>query len=235
VSHVIGGGQADFDLPYKHLLPSDRCLLYAFVNQLGHLEELYEAFGQIFAGRRPDGELIVLDVGCGPFTGGLALAAAVPDMSFSYIGLDRSNAMRELGKKLASAAEAMGVLNCGDLRWVQDFNDLSWTVARSWRPVLVIVSYLLASTTLDSPALVQSIEEFCNRLGRGPVTVLYTNTTSLTANHKFNEFRMALETIGFCVKANDEGSIPIRRRNRRADRKLRYAVFQRQARYILDL
>lgn len=36
----IEGGQADFDAPIGPLSPDDRVLLYAYSNQLGHLEEL---------------------------------------------------------------------------------------------------------------------------------------------------------------------------------------------------
>ena len=76
-NRVIGGGQADFDEPYRGLSGYDRCLLYAYFNQRGHLEELVEAFGQLFKKGPPGLPLIVVDVGCGPFTGGLALAAVL--------------------------------------------------------------------------------------------------------------------------------------------------------------
>ena len=76
---VIGGGQADFDQRWHNskghdLDPDDRVLLYAFFNQLGHLEELIAACDQLFkdsAIKAP----IVVDLGCGPFTGGFAVAS----------------------------------------------------------------------------------------------------------------------------------------------------------------
>ena len=34
---VVGGGQADFDQPWNDLSADDRVLLYAHINQLGHL------------------------------------------------------------------------------------------------------------------------------------------------------------------------------------------------------
>ena len=102
---VVGGGQADFDQPWNGLSAADRVLLYAYFNQLGHLEELAEAFRMLFAnGRRPENPIVV-DLGCGPFTGGLAIAAALGrEHRLDYIGVDRSRAMRELGERLASAA-----------------------------------------------------------------------------------------------------------------------------------
>lgn len=101
---AIGGGQADFDQPWNDLSATDRVLLYAFVNQLGHLEELAEAFRMLFADDHPENPIVV-DLGCGPFTGGLAIATALgQEHRLDYIGVDRSRAMRELGEKLAAAA-----------------------------------------------------------------------------------------------------------------------------------
>ncbi len=70
---AAGWGQADFDSTWGSLTAEDRVLLYAHFFQKGHLEELYEAFRQIFADTHPDNPIVV-DLGCGPFTGGLALA-----------------------------------------------------------------------------------------------------------------------------------------------------------------
>ena len=44
-------------------------LLYSYWNQKRHLEELSAAFGQLFDRSRPK-NMIVIDLGCGPFTGG---------------------------------------------------------------------------------------------------------------------------------------------------------------------
>src|SRR6266852_1719914 len=63
---VICGGQADFDAPYLHWSGAERALLYAHFNQLGHLEELIEAFTQLFRNGSPPDPLIVVDAGCGP-------------------------------------------------------------------------------------------------------------------------------------------------------------------------
>lgn len=234
ISQVIGGGQADFDTPYGHLNGSDRSLLYAYFNQLGHLEELIEAFGQLFKNGPPPDPLIVLDLGCGPFTGGLALAAVLGDRApFSYIGLDRSSAMRELGERLGAAAEQVGALNCSERYWVEDFASIQWYRAPGWRPILVIVSYLLASPTLDVESLVADFMELCTRLSRGPITVLYTNSPSVGANRNFVAFRAALEKADFSVIADDLGSITIERLAGLKERRLRYALFHRHAQKVL--
>ena len=76
-------------------------LLYAYLNQLGHLEELIAAFRQLLACSKPKNPIVV-DIGCGPFTGGLALIATLGDDScFDYIGVDSAESMRRLGKRFA--------------------------------------------------------------------------------------------------------------------------------------
>ncbi len=227
---VIGCGQADFDEPYRHLDGRDRALLYAYFNQRAHLEELLEAFRQLFKKGPLRYPLIVVDLGCGPFTGGLALAAALGNAArFSYIGVDRSSAMRELGKRLAAAAEHTGALNCPKREWVEDFDEIPHQGAPSWRPILVIASYLLASPTLDPKVLAEKVDALCKRLGSGPVKVLYTNATSAGANESFEVFRTALESLGFALVTDDQGSITIDRLSGPRERKLRYALFCRKS------
>ena len=233
---VLGGGQADFDAPYQHLEGPDRALLYAYLIQRGHLEELVEAFTQHFKDRAPDEPLIVLDLGCGPFTAGLALAAALGnDSTFSYIGLDQSASMRELGEQLAIAAEDLGALRGVDRLWVENLDAVQWREVRGWRPVLVIASYLLASPTLDAGTLVEDIDRLCNQFGRGPVTVLYTNSTKPSANQKFGPFRDALASAGFRIFADDRGAITINDLKGTRERELRYALFYRNARSTLNI
>ena len=235
-SDVLGGGQADFDARYRHLEGPDRALLYAYLIQRGHLEELIEAFAQLFKNGAPKEPLIVLDLGCGPFTAGLALAAALGnDSTFSYIGLDQSASMRELGEKLAVAAEDLGALHGVDRQWVENLDAVKWSEVPGWRPVIVIASYLLASPTLDVEKLVEDIDCLCNQFGRGEVTVLYTNSTKPRANQKFGPFRDALAGEGFRIFADDRGAITINDLTGSRERELRYALFHRKMRSTLDI
>lgn len=235
-SDVLGGGQADFDAPYRHLEGGDRALLYAYLIQKRHLEELVEAFTQLFKDGAPNDPLIVLDLGCGPFTAGLALAAALGnDSTFSYIGLDRSASMRELGERLAVAAEDFGALRGVERQWVEKLDAVQWREVRGWRPVLVIASYLLASPILDVGTLVEDIDCLCNRFGRGSVTVLYTNSTRPRANQNFGPFRDALAGAGFRIIVDDCGAITTNELVGARARALRYALFRRHARSILDI
>jgi SAM-dependent methyltransferase len=232
---VIGGGQADFDSPWRRLSPDDRVLLYAYLNQKGHIEELIEAFSLLFRDSSIQ-DPVVIDLGCGPFTAGLALAAARgSSATFTYVGVDRSSAMLRFGEKLACAAIVASGLPDGERQWVPSLDAVVWKRAPGWRPVIVVVSYLLASPTLDAAQLVSHLGSLLARIGRGPVTVLYTNAPSSAANRSFPLFRGALEGAGFVLIAEENGTIQIERMSGARNRELRYALFHRQARDVLDL
>ena len=173
--NCVGRGQAQFDEPWGEMSPADRALLYAYFNQKGHLEELTEAFRLIFANQMPNNP-IVIDLGCGPATGGLALAGVLDPPNFDYIGVDQSVAMRGLGEQLAASAPRLSAMRrC----WASDLESVSWNRAPGWRPVLVIVSYLLASRTLKPATLVDQLDALLARLGNGRATMLYTNSRVL--------------------------------------------------------
>ena len=236
VREVIGGGQAEFDQPWNDLSADDRVLLYAYFNQLGHLEELAEAFRMLFSDASGPDNPIVVDLGCGPFTGGLAIATGLGHESrFDYIGVDRSRAMRELGEKLASAAAELDRTPRIDRHWSPDISSVTWDSAPGWRPVFVIVSYLLASPTLDVGELVRELERLLTKLGRGPVTVLYTNSPRPEPNRGYPSFRTALLDAGFDLFVEDTGSIEIERWAGSGNRRLRYALFHRPNQDILRL
>ena len=219
-------GRADFDMPCRGLSPNDRVLLYAYLYQPRHLEELTNAFQQLLREHRFDSKPVVLDLGCGPCTGGLALAATLsPDASFEYIGVDRSDAMRELGARLASIAVRDGNVAEMNCRWAVDIDSVAWEDPPSWRSVLVIVSYLLASPTLDPKRLADDLNKLLKRIGRGSVAILYTNSPMAERNRGFADFAGRLAQFGFSLITADTGSIESQRSTRSYS--LRYALFYR--------
>ena len=233
---AAGWGQADFDESWRDLSPDDRVLLYAYFLQIGHLNELTEAFGQLFGKSELPENPIVVDLGCGPFTGGLAIASQFPhDAQMDYIGVDRSNAMRRLGKRLAAAAEMVRELPRIRRHWAADVPSAPWNEAPGWRPVIVIVSYLFASPTLDVDALVLDLDRLLAKLGGGSVTILYTNSTRDEANRNFPTFRTMLRERGFDLRTEDTGEIEVERGQVVRIRRLRYALFYRPEQQTLPL
>lgn len=221
---AINWGQADFDEPVGTMSPDDRALLYAYWNQRGHLEELSEAFCQLFGTNRPSEPFIVVDLGCGPFTGGLALAGQLASHErFDYIGVDRSRAMQRLGEQLALALESMDDAPQVNRCWASNLHSVVWGDPLSWRPMVVIVSFLLASPTLEVEPLLVDLERLLCMLSRGETTVLYTNSPKAGPNRRFPVFQRGLEDRGFRMVADDTGPV----RTERGTRDLRYALFRR--------
>lgn len=226
----IDWGKAQFDEPWGDMSPTERALLYAYFNQKGHLEELTAAFRMVFANQMPHAP-IVIDLGCGPATGGLALAGVLDPPDFDYIGVDQSVAMRDLGEQLAAASRLVTMRR----RWASDIESVDWDRAPGWRPVLVIVSYLLASPTLKPAALVGHLDALLAKLGNGRVTMLYTNSPRPNANRNFPAFEEAMRQAGFNMPADGTGEITIDRWAGERRRQLRYAVFHRPAKKTLSL
>ena len=233
---AIDWGQATFDEPWGDLSTEDRVLLYAYFNQLGHLEELTAAFRMLFAAGPPDEDPIIVDLGCGPFTGGLAAADVLgPECQFDYIGMDRSHEMRRFGEHLAIAATRLDAVPQAGRHWTTDLASVPWRTVPGWRPVIVIVSYLLASPTLNAAELIGDLEDLFRRFGRGPVTVLYTNSVRPEANLSFPIFSRELQSIGFELYSDDTGRIDIERLQGQRERQLRYALFHRRSQVVLPL
>lgn len=231
---AIGGGQANFDDPRGDLSPGDLALLYAYLNQKGHLEELTTAFSQLFASsaEKPHNPIVV-DLDCGPFTGGLALAATFGhNPCFDYIGIDRADSMRRLGDRLARSRFVPGQMTT---HWAASINALQWQEPPRWREVMVIISYLFASPTLDTEVVFNDLDRLLQQLGHGAVTLLYTNSPQEKPNRQYPGFRQSLEEAGFQVWADDQGKIAIERGNGLQERNVRYALFHRPQRQTLTL
>ncbi len=176
----------------------------------------------------------MLDLGAGPCTAGLALAGVLGSAAkFTYIGVERAASMSCLGERLAVAAA--GRMATVERDWYKSISTIPWAKPPSWRPVIVVVSYLLASRTVRAPELVAELDGFLSKVGCGAVTVLYTNSPLAAPNREFPAFRDVLNEAGFSLLADDRSTIVVERYSGPRMRELRYALFNRKARTILPL
>lgn len=231
-SDVIQRGQTDFTKPHANFSTEDLALIYAYCNQRRHLEELIAAFGQIFAKTRPKNPIVV-DLGCGPFTGGLALAAAIgKKTSFKYIGIDRAECMRNLGEQLAATAQLPNKIT---RHWSETITGVNWMQPPSWDEIIVIISYLFASPTLDARKLFSDLKTLLERLGTGRVLLLYTNVTQNNKNEQFNIFQEDLQKSDFKCLAFKDGKVWADRSGETKCHDLKYALFVRPPQNQLKL
>lgn len=223
-NQVIGGGQASFDEPLGELSAKDRVLLYAFFNQKSHVNELVHAFEKLLTNPQDLYRATVVDIGCGPFTSGLALAEVVGNATpFRYFGVDTSQTMCSFGGELAEGAKAAGGLSPETtVRFFSSTDDIDFGAQRSTWTIMVL-SYLLASQSIDVDVLVRQIVDACNRIGPGPVALLYTNTSRKEATEAYPAFEKVMTEAGFTVKIEDKEVLYLEGK----ERKLHYALFVR--------
>ncbi|MNX73610.1 hypothetical protein D3C86_1050140 [compost metagenome] len=230
----IENGQADFDAPVGNLYPRDRALLYAYLNQQRHLDELTHALGAM-----TNGDLLslrnatVFDVGCGPFTGGLAVGMILDGIyPFHYIGIDRARSMQTLGGVLAAAAKATGGLNHGtSVEFLDNLTHYQRTGPPRGTWTIALVCYLLASPTLDVDAMASSIVSACNRNGPGPASVICLNSAAAIANSRFGEFSARMTALGFESQVAESERFTD---TRSAQKEIHYALFHRPENNIVD-
>jgi SAM-dependent methyltransferase len=229
---ALKGGLADFDAPVGSLSGADRALLYARFNLPRHLDELGEAFGQLFQASGRAGDPTVVDLGCGPFTAGLALAAALgPEAVFRYHGIDRATSMRGLGRRFAEGARERGAFH-PKTTWAfgsdLDAHDFG---APSGDTTVVVASYLFANPSVDPQALAAGVLRALERIGPGPAAFLYTNSAAPRLNESFRPFSDALVEDGFRVVT--DGTERFERTRNPTD--LHYALLYREERTEVDL
>jgi hypothetical protein len=75
------------------------------------------------------------------------------------------------------------------------------------------------------------LDTLLKRIGRGPLTLLYTNSVYDEKNVHLPAFRGALESMGLNLIKDEIGAIETNRR----PRALRYALFYRPAQVTLEL
>jgi hypothetical protein len=232
-NEVINGGQADFTESWNNITPNERALLYAYLNQKGHLEELIYAFDKLFPGHTLPVDPIMIDIGCGPFTAGLAFAAiAQQPVRFDYIGVDRAESMMTLGERLAIKSNRH--LNCRRT-WTQDLNALTWDRPPGYRPVIVVMSYVFASPTISPSDLADQLAHTLGRVSHGRTVLLYTNSQYDRLNTNYPIFRSQLLRHSFTEHTHDKGTIEIRRSGEARPRHLQYAVLYRPELNVLNL
>lgn len=220
---VLGFGQADFDAPIGHLTGDDRALLYARYNQPRHLDELNSAFSSLLAAPPPS-RPTVIDLGCGPFTAGLAFASAIgPENPFRYYGVDTSKSMCALGRKLFDAAVAQAGISPKSTCWFGNDLDEADFGKKVNNLTVVVASYLFASPSLDANDLVANVLDTLARVGDGPAAVLYTNSALEKLNTKYPDFKDRLCSAGFSVKVEETETFY----GTKNPKDLRYALFFR--------
>ncbi len=226
-NHAIGGGQANFDQWIEDLSPRNRVMLYALFNQKAHVDELIHAFNKFLPDPNSFKGATVIDIGCGPFTAGLALANVIGNaVKFRYFGIDRSSEMCLFANELSNEVRILGELHGStEVSFQQSVDAIDFGQRRGAEITVFVLSYLLASETIDVDALVAEIDRTALRIGMGQTFVLYTNSAREEARTNYPSFKDRMIAIGFRVHVDETETFE----DSDKPREIHYALFERPA------
>ncbi len=201
---ILGCGLADFNDGYLHskygdLSNEDKVLLYCFVHMTQHFFESVSTFRRfrtrlktLLSAPRPT---IMVDLGCGPGTAGLALAESFNRPNVDYRGVDHATPMLRMARSLLSAARDDGLFG----------PRFRFSTTSSWgalhrlaaaiddpRNLLLNATYLFASDSLDVGDLCACILEFKRNANIKQMLFTYSNTVATPAGERFTVFKRKL-------------------------------------------
>lgn len=194
--HLIDYGRADFDAAIKvggsHFSPEHRVKTYAYTNARQHMMSLVgllpAALSDLYRSAGP-GPWQVIDVGCGPGTGVLALHELMPEWSgilqgIQYHGMDISNAMLDLGANLTR-----------DIHILTEWHD-SWPILSEKTPTLFLFSFLFGNLN-DAKAekLAEDVVAHVSHSGQ-PTVGLIQNSIREDRNYATDAFLGRLRQLG---------------------------------------
>jgi hypothetical protein len=193
-SEVINFGQANFDKPYKKLLPADVVKLYCYFNMRKHYYSslyLFERCSWIKKLISKEGCLKFIDVGCGPATSGIALTDYLLSIKnskqqFDYIGVDYYESM------LTAAADFMTnsvYKECTNNDFIKSITEIKKDDFSNANSILLNTCYLFASPTLKIDLLATEVNNLLNVYSSLPRFLLFQNTTDEAKNIKYELFK----------------------------------------------
>uniref|UniRef100_B8HQV0 Methyltransferase domain-containing protein n=1 Tax=Cyanothece sp. (strain PCC 7425 / ATCC 29141) TaxID=395961 RepID=B8HQV0_CYAP4 len=226
IREIINGGQADFDTDYLCgdvlYTPEMRVLIYCYQNFEQHLatklfilENHTELLHQYLNSQDQTlHNTLFIDIGCGPLTGGIALAhyycENMLNPLITYVGIDKSEAMLRFAQELSrdsyfADGDRFLLFNPMPER-SQDFSLMPSnyinSISASISSIVFNFSYFFASPSLSThPEYLHNLIDFVYRVCTGfpskPCCLLFQNPQSSSShwiNKQWYEFIRILST-----------------------------------------
>lgn len=161
---ILEGGLADFDKPSGDFSPKDKAAFYCYNYMPMHLFSSYH----IFKNYLPpiSNKVVFIDFGCGPLTSGIAFwAAFAGQRNITYIGIDKSNIMRNMARRINQyGPNGSGENFYKDFHLGRDYNGLPRFLSDEIKldnldDTLVIFNfcYFLQSKTLEDQSEIEKL------------------------------------------------------------------------------
>ncbi len=195
---ALDRGKTDFRVSYKNLTPDLKVLLYCFFNMKKHFSSSYFIFDKMTnlldyfsdSNFKP----LMIDLGCGPLTSGLALgdyyySATENRIPFNYIGID-------IAPEMLSKANEFKNMFCFDesckFKFESDWNltyDFIEKNVKGKNLILINASYLFASSILDVESLAKFVNTLVKKYASNPIYFVFQNSNYLERNVNYRNFK----------------------------------------------
>ncbi|OKH53427.1 hypothetical protein NIES2101_11280 [Calothrix sp. HK-06] len=222
IREIVGGGQADFEEPFRGLTPEERVLVYCYngnmqqhtVSQLYIFEKHANIFDKYFF--EPERRVIFIDFGCGPLSSGIALAMYYAQVQKSnsqkfflnYIGMDKAESMLLKAKEFSRYPNLFPQETT--FYFINTYKEASIFKYRLYqcldsyisKNALIILnfSYLFASESLDIDKLIRLIQEILSTYESQQVCLIFQNPPGTDLNIKWNKFQSQIKELKTVIK-----------------------------------
>jgi len=204
---VIKFGTCNFDEPFEGIKPYEKVQIYCYFNMRKHFFSsyaIYEALfpeleNRIFGKNR---KLFLIDIGCGPLTSGLGLAAVYYDkkvdknIQMTYYGIDTSEAMRKKAKEFAGTS----LLSSSKCNFHKKLNEIDLNkeiIDKKSQNLFFIIntSYLFASDSLEDAEIVSFISKLKSIFPAQPILFVFQNPDDVAKNKKYDRFKEKINIL----------------------------------------
>ena len=179
IARILKQGQSNFDKTSfdessnKWYFPKEKVLLYCAHYMSMHLYSSYHIFKNHLSSVSES--VIFIDFGCGPLTSGIAFWAAGKQRNITYIGIDKSNTMREMAEEINRhgpyGSPESSVPFYGDAYLISDYKNelprlLDDIKVGTHADTLIIFNfcYFLQSNTFNNPSYIEILGELLEEL-----------------------------------------------------------------------
>lgn len=204
--NMLDNGRANFDVSGNRLSPSQRIDLYCFYYFQMHFTSsvaFYMKSVDYLRTKSTSKEICFIDVGCGPFTSGLAFEGIMRKydrldaQSATYIGIDISQNMIEKGKNISEQMLRGGITGTTFNTDKDLVTDGLHLMVKDINNVLYVLnySYLFASHSIDVADFISFTDtiyhQFCKNTS-SDMLILHQNPKKSDLNQKWKDYKDGL-------------------------------------------
>jgi SAM-dependent methyltransferase len=195
---ILEKGRTDFRKSSLGFSAAEKVLLYSYFNMKTHIDTCECVLNKqkhVLSKLLAD-DLHIYDIGCGPFTVGLAFADLFKNQKFDYTCVDNSDEMLKMGSNLWQQCSKERLIGRNSNQASHNHWDYINIGTKQNKNVLFAFSYFFATKQLndaDIKSLARAVKSI-SRKAKGSVYLLHINSSYGPANTNYLKF---MDELGF--------------------------------------